>query len=663
MGCTNSRPEEIESCPQLGEASPMASSTPVQGRPHRWLKLMEKYHLTLEEVTEHAFVELLPLEQREQVKFEPSTRVKAGTDTISVTLTGDEAQRFHHLVVAANPRELMGYGLSVPAGTKPDKILTMVPTAEEAAIYSPEGEMYNTYFQTTVLRVPAPASPTAHIVAFRPESITPAKGDVAGYRNETRKTYWLKDKPAEEYLTFYQLSDPKYGPVTKAALKEKFETFINCKTPPAWWPYKLPLKGPLGQIETVFNTPYFNRFSAKSLKAGLPWKLLDLQGKHNTTFTHASSCFESVLHIYLYLQMLDAQGGLPADPTAKVAIVGAGPSGLLSAHLLVKKGFKDITIFEKNHNPDEDQPSLYAGKTRTHVIELNDADKETVTCEMGTCYLSPSYKPMVDDLQAFFNGTMYGPKGKGMGNVFPIDQNPVYDPKFRCMITDGQFLPNGPVQLFANLLGGGKTVPAVTHKGVTPIDQPMDFGEYVILKAMEETCHGPPQGPLLEVEADWALKKLETMAGIPLDMHKYDILHKKYLGDCVAEPFPAKQPSPTTMTHLTMTFYEWLQFHDLKRMVGFLQYGYEIQGYGSLTTIPVWYGLMWIQPSTIRQSIEDNIGKMIVPGYKAKGEVFALKKGWGQVWDNMRPALQEKGVKFQWSADITSIERLDVKPS
>lgn len=650
---------------------------------------MAKYHLTLDEVAEHAFevdFEGLPLVQREQVKFEPSTRVKTVADApstvvlgstpvtkpISVTLNGDAVQHFDHLIVGANPRELMGYGLSVPAVGAPTlKILTtMVATAEEAAIYSQEGGMHNTYFQTTVIRVPAPAIPKAHVVAFKPEAENPAKGDVVGYRNETRKTYWLKDKAAivEEHLTFYQLSDPQLGgPVTEAALKEKFEKFIQ--NPPAWYPYKAPLEGPLGQIETVFNTPYFNRFTAKGLRKGLPWKLLDLQGLHNTTYTHGSSCFESVLHIYQYLQMLDAKkGSLPLDKTARVAIVGAGPSGLLSAHLLVKKGFTDITIFEKNHNPDEDKPNLYAGMTRTHVVEQKGADKQAVNCEMGTCYLSPSYKPMVDDLKTFFDGTMYADDGS-VGNIFPLNQNPDYDPKFRCIITDGQFRPEGPVRLFANLLGEGLTVPAFTHEGVTYIDQPMDFSEYVIMKAMEETCDGPPPGwtnkdDRWKLEADWALKKAACMASIPADLLKYDALHKKYLGH--TKPFPANQPSASTMKTLTMTFHDWLDFHNLKSLVGFLQYGYCIQGYGSLTSIPVWYGLMWIQPDTVRQAIYDTLGKIFSkifhPGSKfhEKGEVFALKKGWGQVWDNMRPVLQANGVKFKWSADIKHIERRGV---
>jgi len=43
-------------------------------------------------------------------------------------------------------------------------------------------------------------------------------------------------------------------------------------------------------------------------------------------------------------------------------------------------------------------------------------------------------------------------------------------------------------------------------------------------------------------------------------------------------------------------FYEFLESHQLLSLVGLLQYGYEVQGYGGLTNIPAYYGLDPFKP-------------------------------------------------------------------
>ena len=660
--------------------TPKASSTPI----HPWVKLMTELNMTLEEVAKHTYkahsFEGLSFEPENQAKLEPPTRLKTVSDapskpvkgTVSVFLKEEtEAQTFDYLVVAANPRELMGYGLSTPIG-KPDEPTPKVlaPTLKEEAIYGKEGHMQNVYFQTTVIKAspvnPKPTKPP-HVVLFSPTLNDHAIGEVMGYRSETllAKDHeeTLKDDKTvtSEYLTLYQLADlspnpdplaPKCEFTSKADLQRKFfDTFI--KDPPSWFPYTVPQ-----QVPTVFHTPYFNRFTDESLNKGLPWDLLDIQGQNYTTFTHGSSCFESVLQIYQYLEMLKQKGGLPTDKTASVAIVGAGPSGLLSALFLWRKGFTDITVFEKNHDPEEDKPNLYAGKTRT-VVKTQGVDKQEVVCEMGTCYLSPSYGPMVDDLKDFFDGTMYAVDG----NVYPLDQNPDLDPRFRALIPTGQFRKGGPVQRFAALLG----------EGFTNLEQPIDFGEYVILKAMDETCTGPPDhGPFggkvshLEAKVTYEAQRLQCKIELGMDIVKYNRIHKKLFGG--STPFPADRISETNMkkTKMTEPFHDWLELHGLLRLTGFLQYGYSVQGYGTLDRIPAWYGLVWIQPKTMCQALNDDIRAALtkfVPqlDLDEKGTVFALKRGWGQVWDNMRPVLKSRGVKFKWSAVLERIERNGVK--
>ena len=701
--------------------TPKASSTPI----HPWVKLMTKHNLTLEEVAKHtckvhAFEGLSFEPEKNQDKLEPPTRLKTNAPSkpvkkpakkpVNVFLKEEtEAQTFDYLVVAANPRELMGYNLSTPDGSPPAKPISKVlaPTLKEEAVYGKAG-MHNSYFHTTVIKVEPKDLKPLHIVQFSPTLNRIATGEVMGYRNETRLALWhdtLEDGETvtEEYLTLYQLSDPddpigsdpKCEVIDKAGLQKKFDEFI--KNPPSWFPYKM-----LKQEATVFHTPYFNRFPAASLNKGLLWDLLDIQGQNYTTFTHGSSCFESVLQIHQYLEMLKEKGGLPTDKTASVAIVGAGPSGLLSALFLVRAGFNNITMFEKNQDPDEDEKlgHLYAGKSRTVKHELG--AKASVVCEMGTCYLSPAYKHMVDDLQDYFDGTLYGVDS----NVYAepsilLSSASEFDPAFRAMDPTGQFKDDGPIMRYADLLGDGLTVPAggsgpmggtlfdpfhpFKDNGVTNLKQPINFGEYMVLKAMEMTCSGPPEHGLLggklshlEAKIHYDAERLECTVKLGEEILKYCLLHKKLFGD--STPFPAERISPTDMKLMTIPFSEWLEHHSLTRLTGFLQYGYSVQGYGSLERVPAFYGFVWIPPSVLLNDAHDIIASALTHANPelfdklkrfakknfnldlgSKGVVFALKKGWGQVWVNMRKYLVVKGVEFKWSAELERIERDGVK--
>jgi len=691
--------------------TPKASSTPV----HPWVKLMTKHNLTLEEVAKHAHkihaFDGLSFEQEKQAKLELPARLKTDAPSkpvkgaVSVFLKEEtEAQTFDYLVVAANPRELMGYGLSTPIG-KPDEPTPKVlaPTLKEEAIYGKEGQMHNSYFHTTLVKVPPVDLKPLHIVQFSP-TLNNGEGEVMGYRNETRLALsheTLKDGETvtSEYLTLYQLSDPSAAncdKTSKEELQKKFCEFAN--KAPSWFPYTVPVtaKGVLKQDPTVFHTPYFNRFTTESLNKGLPWDLLDIQGQNYTTFTHGSSCFESVLQIYQYLQMLEKKGGLPTDKTASVAIVGAGPSGLLSAHFLACKGFGNITIFEKNQDPEigEKLGHLYAGKTRTVKHELGAGT--SVVCEMGTCYLSPSYKPMVDDLCRFFDGTMYSADS----NVYAepsilLSSASEFDPAFRAMDPTGQFKEDGPIMRYAKLLGDGLTVPAggsgivavdplhpFKDNGVTNLTHPINFGEYMILKGMEDTCHGPywPYDPLT-ARVSYEAERLHCTINFAYDIIKYVKLHVDAFGLWNSTPFPAERISPTHMKRLTMPLLEWLDDNDLTRMRAFFQYAYSIQGYGSLDRIPAFYVLVWITPSVCAHSMYDILASALEHAYPdhlkwfkqelkkftdidldaQKGVLFALKEGWGQVWVKMRKALKLKGVEFKWSAELERIERDGVK--
>ena len=76
----------------------------------------------------------------------------------------------------------------------------------------------------------------------------------------------------------------------------------------------------------------------------------------------------------------------------KIAVVGAGPSGIHMAYLLKQKGFTNVEILEKS--------SRIGGKSRTLW-------HNGVPNEMGTAYIGSSYKHLKDLVRKYLpNGTV-----------------------------------------------------------------------------------------------------------------------------------------------------------------------------------------------------------------------------------------------------------------
>ena len=80
-----------------------------------------------------------------------------------------------------------------------------------------------------------------------------------------------------------------------------------------------------------------------------------------------------------------------------------------------------------------------------------------------------------------------------------------------------------------------------------------------------------------------------------------------------------------------------------------LQYGYEVQGYGSLNNIPAFYGLVWITPKITNTILFDSLKLENVP------VVTAWTQGWGNLWDQMVPKEQ---LKITYFANARSIKRM-----
>ncbi|CAJ1389989.1 unnamed protein product [Effrenium voratum] len=109
-------------------------------------------------------------------------------------------------------------------------------------------------------------------MATRPE--IPAVDDT-----ELRVAYQYSEKP------------PQSGDAAKLsqALMEGLKTFAG---------------EPEVEIRLQKPWPYFPRFEAQDLVKGCPWKILEMQGKRNTVFIGSSVCFESVLDVVCYNQLL-----------------------------------------------------------------------------------------------------------------------------------------------------------------------------------------------------------------------------------------------------------------------------------------------------------------------------------------------------------------------
>jgi hypothetical protein len=150
------------------------------------------------------------------------------------------------------------------------------------------------------------------------------EGLLHSYRSETRKEAYqltaatasvskdLKefyanelDKVSHEYVTMYQLVDPETAPAGTPTSQEglwlKLQEQMRDVQNRSWFPYD----ASQGTLIKQFNTKYFNHFTRDALK-NKPnnWNILNNQGQNNTIYVHASTAFESVLHIYRYIEML-----------------------------------------------------------------------------------------------------------------------------------------------------------------------------------------------------------------------------------------------------------------------------------------------------------------------------------------------------------------------
>jgi hypothetical protein len=427
------------------------------------------------------------------------------------------------LVIACDPRELE---------------TVMDYTREERALLN---SLRNFTFYTTCLRV-SPRRAQDRVVILAPDIVESQTGLVQGYRNETAKQWGLPaaNRAATNVVTIYQMVgiNGESDPGTLAAQRKAF-----LDDPPSWWPFR-PGQYEIVQVEENQNgeihpavnplqTPYFNQFFSGALEAGAPWRWLDMQGANDTVYVHASTCFESVLHCWSYLNiLLDAKPALlSAAKDSAIVVIGAGVSGLLFAQRFIDSGFTNITLLEKTNR--------FAGKT--HSLQVPDQGVTSIA-ELGTCYLSPAYDEMVQALSEFTVGNK------------------------RVAVAHG------------------------TERGIVvgtpPNETVMAFGDYGLMVACQYLGFG---WPCSKVEQDLAYAELLAAAAI------YVRLRWEIFGT-VDGVMPVSKPVGDPHGVFSKSFAQYLDDNKMGALKGYLMYAYQVQGYGDLDKIPAYYGLVWVMP-------------------------------------------------------------------
>lgn len=253
-------------------------------------------------------------------------------------------------------------------------------------------------------------------------------------------------------------------------------------------------------------------------------------------------------------------GGKPLELDARILVVGAGPSGLHMARMLQKKGYHDITILEKTDRVGGKSFTLYFDHDNRECQQgLDEPDWGCAQMEMGTCFLHNGY-----DRVRNLNNEL------GLHSELP----PIIGQTTR----DGKG-GTGTEQVQA------QAIMSREHFG----GEARPFKEYMgrlLKKVFRQSC----------AERMSAVKReLSFLASV----EKYNLKHHELMR--YAHPgftFP-ERPSKAALAELSKTFQDFLVDNNLTSLTAVLQVAQAAQGYGYLTGVPAYYGLLWITPDVL----------------------------------------------------------------
>lgn len=628
-----------------------------------------------------------------------------GPVSITYEINGEKEPRktehFDFLIVACDPRVL--------------KIADCTEFETEV-----KDKLTSFTFQTSLFRAhrPTPAEKDTrkpkYAIRFNPAELKKGDGHIYAFRDEGMAfSKKLVVDPRGTYVTTYQL-DLQNGLHTsdEETLRKRLDSLrtdaiTNKSTPDnRWIDWCIDDSKTKLQPEACELEDYFPHFKAEEIGQGMPWKILNSQGDNNTLYVSSFTCFESVLHCYLYGEMLmkrkDVQGKFPEDKNARFAICGAGPSGILFAsQQLHQKGYRNFKIFESS--------SRFGGKSLTHrrpppAREGEALSKdEMIPCELGTCYLSPSYAPL------FPLFTKYE-----AGQVEVLDNVPnfrsVIDPDPDVATEEDEKLngvefnkwihkvngPNKDHEKFKLAVASVKYI--ITHYLVMgmssqdpmPSELPNESQMRDILSDLLEAINPQAEetGETAEIGSrELCDKKLSvkgvlefieknsTDNGVVSDIRKmankllcafgnveeyvkalFDYLDGEVDGEINWEE-AIKKLLYISNDVFTKTFAEYLDDSGLEVLKGVFTYAYEVQGYGELRKMPAYLGMVWMTPPILIHTLKAGFGQR-----EEEGLTSVASLGWLKLWEQIveKDALKSKMVL---DAKITEVTRSVRVPS
>mmetsp|Transcript_14703 Transcript_14703/g.44852 ORF Transcript_14703/g.44852 Transcript_14703/m.44852 type:complete len:625 (+) Transcript_14703:51-1925(+) len=128
---------------------------------------------------------------------------------------------------------------------------------------------------------------------------------------------------------------------------------------------------------------------------------------------------------------------------------------------------------------------------------------------------------------------------------------------------------------------------------------------------------------------------------------KYQRLHSEIMGTYHGM-FPPR-PSPEKWEELAMPFGQWLDKHDLSALIPVLIVGHTVQGYGLMSSVPTFYGLLWFTADLMEAFVAYASDRK-----NAEPVLTMLRGGWSKLWQRM---VEQDQLDVRLGHKVTSIDR------